>query len=135
MRILSPKIHGFIDYAAVAVLAVAPALFGFVGLPAYLCYALALGLLALSLLTAYPLGLARVIPFTVHGGIEVGMTVFLLAAPWLFGFAAVDAARNFFLVAGVALGMVYVLTNYRAADVYRKQGAVPATRESYGWRT
>ncbi|NUP12104.1 MAG: hypothetical protein HOW73_39160 [Polyangiaceae bacterium] len=134
-HLLSPKVHGIIDYLAVAMLAVAPALFGFAGIAAYLCYASAVGLLGLSLLTAYPLGIAHVIPFTIHGGIEVGMTLALVAAPWLFGFSDVPAARNFFLISGVALGAVYLATNYKAADSYRKERPIAVTRESYGWRT
>lgn len=136
MRILSPRIHGFIDYLAVVMLAIAPALFGFSGTPAYLSYAAGGALLLLSLLTAYPLGIAHLIPFTVHGGIEVVATFALIAAPWLFGFAQIDAARNFFLASGVALGLVYIVTNYKAADSYRRHPPrMASTRESYGWRT
>lgn len=134
-HLLSPKIHGIIDYVAVGVLVVAPALFGFAGVPAYLCYGVAAALLGMSLLTAYPLGVAHVIPFTVHGAVEVVVTLALVAAPWIFGFSNVDAARNFFIVSGIGLGAVYLATNYRAADVYRKDNRIPAMRESYGWRT
>jgi len=119
MKLLSPRVHGYGDYLIVALLAVAPTLFGFVGTPAILCYVLAAAQLGMSLLTAYPLGVKHVIPFTVHGGVEVAITIFLLVAPWLFGFANDPHARNFFLVSGVGLGLVYLVTNYRAADAYR----------------
>lgn len=117
---LSPRAHGFIDYGSVVFLVLAPMLFGFGGVPATLCYLFAGALLVLSLITAYPLGLAKVVPFTIHGGIEAVSTVFLLAAPFLFGFSDVPAARNFFLAAGVALGIVFLVTNYKAAERPRR---------------
>lgn len=115
-HLLNPRIHGYIDYLAVALLALAPSLFGFSGVPALLCYGLAVVHLGMSLLTAYPLGVAKVIPFTVHGGIEVGVTILFVVAPWLFGFDNHVTARNFFLGSGVSLGLVWALTNYKAAD-------------------
>ena len=118
MKFLDPRVHGYLDYAAVLLLALAPWLFGFGGTPAVLCYVLAASQLGMSLLTAYPLGIAKVIPFTVHGGVELAVAIFLVVAPWLFGFDGVDAARNFFIAAGIGLGFVYLTTNYRAAQRY-----------------
>jgi hypothetical protein len=37
-----------------------------------------------------------------------------IAMPWLFGFASHDAARNFFIAAGVGLLVVAALTDYRS---------------------
>jgi hypothetical protein len=112
---LSPRIHGYIDYAAVILLALAPTLFGFSGLPAALCYVLAVFQLGMSLLTAYPLGVARIIPFTVHGSIEAAASVLLVVAPFLFGFSEIVRARNFFIIGGIALFAVWLTTNYKAA--------------------
>ncbi|HEX8440248.1 SPW repeat domain-containing protein [Archangium sp.] len=112
---LSPRIHGYIDYAAVAMLALAPTLFDFSGLPAVLCYVLAVVQLGMSLLTAYPLGAAKIIPFTVHGSIEAATSILLVVAPLLFGFSDVRSARNFFIVSGIALFAVWLTTNYKAA--------------------
>src|SRR5688572_24617192 len=115
MKFLDPRVHGYLDYAAALLLALAPWLFGFGGTPAVLCYVLAASQLGMSLLTAYPLGIAKVIPFPVHGGVELIVAMFLVVAPWLFGFAGVDPARNFFIAAGLGLGVVYLTTDYRAA--------------------
>ncbi len=114
MKLLSPKIHGYLDYAAVAVLFLAPTLFGFSGVAATLCYVIGATQLAMSLVTAYPLGAVKLMPFTVHAGIELATAIFLVAAPFLFGFADQTAARNFFLVSGIGLGLVWLVTNYRA---------------------
>ena len=114
MRFLSPKSHGYLDYAAVLVLLVAPTLFGFGGAARTLSYALALAHGGLSLLTAYPLGAVKIIPFTVHAGIELAASLFMIGVPLLFGFTG--SARGFFLGAGVVLGVVWLVTDYRAAE-------------------
>jgi hypothetical protein len=122
MKFLDPRTHGYVDYLAVALLALAPALFGFTGTPAVLCYVLAVVQLGMSLVTAYPLSIVKLLPFTIHGGIELATSVFLVVAPWLLGFADMADARNFFIVSGVGLLLVYLLTNYKAADQYRVRG-------------
>jgi hypothetical protein len=40
-----------------------------------------------SLLTDYPLGARRLVPFRIHLVLDVAMGVLLAASPWLFGFA------------------------------------------------
>ncbi len=116
MKLLSPKVHGYLDYAAVVLLFLAPTLFGFSGLPATLCYVLGTAQLAMSLVTAYPLGALKMLPFTVHAGIELATALFLIVAPFLLGFSEMTDARNFFMIAGVGLGLVWLTTNYKAAD-------------------
>ena len=113
MRILSPRVHGVLDYAIVALLLLAPALFGFAGVAATICYALAIVQLGMSLLTNYPLSIAKLVPFPVHGAIELATSIGLLAMPWIFGFHTVDAARNFFVVGAIGLGLVWLVTNYQ----------------------
>ena len=115
MKILSPRVHGYLDYGVVALLLLAPSLFGFGGAPATICYVLAVAHAAMTLMTAFPLGIAKIIPFSIHGAIEVVASVFLVAAPWLFNFAHVLAARNFFIASAVMLGVVWLVTDYRSA--------------------
>ena len=116
MKLLSPKLHGYLDYAVVLMLFAAPTLFDYGGTPAILSYVLGAMQLLMSLMTAYPLGAAKVIPFPTHGGVEVATSVLLVASPWLFQFSQVESARNFFLVSGLALGMVWLVTDYKAAE-------------------
>jgi hypothetical protein len=113
VRILSPKIHGILDYAVVLVFLAAPALFGLTGLAAQLSYALAAVHLALTLLTDFSLGALRVIPLTVHGWIELAVAPTLAAAPWILGFGF--RARIFYVAAGAAIFLVWCATDYRAA--------------------
>ncbi len=113
--LLSPRVHGYGDYLIVALLALAPTLFDFSGTPAVFCYVLAVAQLGMSLMTAYPLGVAKIIPFTLHGSVEVVVSAFLVIAPFLFGFSDIPSARNFFIIGGIALFAVWLTTNYRAA--------------------
>lgn len=119
MKLLDPRVHGYLDYVAVALFLLAPTLFGFGGIAAAICYVLAVVQLSMSLLTAYPISVAKIIPFPAHGGVELATSIFLVIAPWLFDFSHVDAARNFFLVAGIGLLLVYLVTDYKAANAYR----------------
>lgn len=112
MKILNPKAHGVIDYILVAVLALAPTLFEFSRTPQMLSYGAAVALLLLSLSTAYPLGVLKLVPFTWHRNVEIVIVPSLLAAPWLLRFSEEFAARNFFLVSGVLVGIVVAITNY-----------------------
>ena len=115
-RLLSPGLHAVIDYLVVAAFLVAPAFFGFTGAAATLCFALSAVHLAMSLLTDSPGGLARKLPFPIHGTIESLVVPFLVIAPYLFGFERQFTARVFFMSAGVALALVFLATNYRAVD-------------------
>ncbi|WP_437733069.1 hypothetical protein [Sorangium sp. So ce1335] len=119
MKLLSPRHHGYIDYAAVALLALAPLALRFGTVPTSVCYVTALAHLVVTLLSDHPLGAARKIPFAVHGAVEFSIAVGLLAAPWLFGFSAELPARTFFVAAGIALLLVVLATSYTAGILSR----------------
>ena len=116
MKILTPRQHGVIDYAVVVLFLAAPSLFGFTGVAATLSYALAAVHLLLTLFTAFPLGLVKVVPFGVHGTLELVISVALVAVPWVLGFAEQTRARNFYVGTGLAVFVVYLITDYKAAD-------------------
>ena len=124
MKPISPFLHGVLDYATCAFFALAPTLFNFHGAYATVCYLLAGGYLVVSLLTNMPLGAARVIPFPVHGKLELVSGLVFIAAPWLFGFANENpTARDLFVAAGLVFLLVYSLT-----DWYAQARAVSAGR-------
>lgn len=120
MKILSPFIHGILDYLLGALFLGAPYWLNLADPSARTLSLLCGGaLLLVSLLTRYPLGLLRLIPFSVHGGIEFIGSLALIASPWLMGFNEVDLARNFFVGTGVALFAVWLTTDYGGAEVAR----------------
>ncbi|MBZ5715950.1 SPW repeat domain-containing protein [Nannocystis pusilla] len=117
MRFVPPRVHGVLDYLFAGLFIVAPFWFGFVSRVAQLSsFAFGGAILLLSLLTRYPLGVLRVIPFPVHGGIELVSSVALIALPWLGRFGDTPVARNFFVATGVILFGLWLTTDYKAAE-------------------
>ena len=116
MKILSPRFHGCLDYLLVVAFLVAPTAFRFFDAPATVSYALALLHLSLTLLTAFPLALKRVIPFTIHGVLEPAIAFTLVILPWLLGFAIEPAPRNFYVLTGVVLFLAWSVTDYKSVD-------------------
>ncbi|HYF17271.1 MAG TPA: hypothetical protein VEA40_05335 [Ramlibacter sp.] len=117
MKILSPTVHGVLDYVLALAFLILPSMLDFPPPAAAAAYVIGVVYIVAALITRYPLGLLKWLPFPVHGVIESLMAVAWIALPWLMGFAEHAAARNFFVVAGVGLLLVVALTNYRAADM------------------
>lgn len=120
-KALNPKVHGILDYALAALFLLAPTLFGFTETAATVSYVIGVVYIATSLLTKYPLGAIKVIPFPTHGVLESVMAVTWIIFPWVFGFAGDAAARNFFVIAGVGLLVVAALTDYTGAYVEQRR--------------
>ena len=113
MKIISPTLHGIIDYCVCGVFLLLPFEFAFGQAFSWVCYALAAGYLLVALLTDMPFGLFKLIPFWVHGGLELGSSLAFIASPWVFGFAQDSTARNLFIGMGVVFLLVYALTQWR----------------------
>jgi hypothetical protein len=103
MKLLSPRIHGYLDYLAVVVLLAAPMLLRFSAVPATLCALVAVAHLVVSMATDRPASLAKRIPARVHLVFERVIGVGLAVSPWLLGFSHEPAARRFVVVFGLAL--------------------------------
>jgi hypothetical protein len=112
MNILSPRAHGYLDYLVVAGFVGGPAVFEFEGLPATIAYVLAGAHLLITVLTHFPLGLAKAIPLPLHGLIEFGVSIVLFALPFVAGFHADEGARHFYLGAGASILLVFLITDY-----------------------
>lgn len=122
MKVLNPTVHGVLDYVLALAFLIAPGLVGFGDAAGNLSTIIGVVYLGASLLTRYPLGAIRMIPFPVHGVIESIMAASWIALPWLFGFAGEPAARNFFVAAGLGLLAVAALTDYRATGAHAYAG-------------
>lgn len=127
---VSARVNGVLDYAAVAAFLNAPMVFGFHGTPAAVAYWVAGIHLLMTGCTDFPVGFFMWIPFRVHAVIELLGGIFLLIAPWLFGFAQVVAARNFFVAMALIVLVVVALTDYSLRVVRPPQD--PADRRQ--WR-
>lgn len=117
MNLLNARLHGFLDLVTVAVFLLAPFFFGLGGYVAAVAWGYAFVHLLITLFTRYPLGLVKVIPFPIHGVVELIVGVVLvLAMPRLLGASLGSPARTFFIGAGVAILAVWALTRYRESS-------------------
>jgi len=116
MRILGPRLHGYIDVAIILSFLVGPLVFGLGGGPALISWILAAAHLVLTLLTRYPLGVAKRIPFFIHGLVELLVAVFVALLPRLDGYAPGSPARHFYWTMAIVIGLVWLLTDYRGNE-------------------
>lgn len=86
--------------------------FGMHGTPAAIVYWLSGIHLLMTGCTDFPLGFFKFIPFRIHGAIELVAGVFLLFAPWIYGFGGDATARNFCVVMAIIIFVVVALTDY-----------------------
>ena len=115
---ISPKTHGMLDYSTVLATAAAPRALDFPPAARRACDALASGYLGLSMLTDYPLGAKRKVPFKGHGAAEAVLGLALPALPWALGFAGHRAARNFFYALTGVTFVVAALTDWDNARAH-----------------
>ena len=116
MRILSPRIHGILDVVTVAVLVFGPIALGLGGSPATIAFSLAAIHLLMTLLTDFPMGVWKKIPFFIHGIVELIVGVALLILPSYAGYGPGSPARRFYLAMGALILVVWALTAYRAVE-------------------
>ncbi|HVT02997.1 MAG TPA: hypothetical protein VHL58_06425 [Thermoanaerobaculia bacterium] len=113
MKILTPRQHGYLDYVTVVGFAVAPTVLELRGLFASIAYTLAIVHMFLTFVSAFPLGVLKLVPFKIHGLIELIVAVVLIALPWILHFADTPVPRNFYVGAGIVIFIVWLITSYR----------------------
>ncbi|MEZ4749568.1 MAG: hypothetical protein R3B54_02760 [Bdellovibrionota bacterium] len=122
-KFINASLHGVIDYLVVAAFAAAPSTLGFGGIIANLCYALAGIHLTLTLLTDFPFGAIKTIPFKTHGYIELAVGPVLAAIPWAFSFSGHPTALTFFSAFGGAVFLTWLFTNYNTNSKSGQSGS------------
>jgi hypothetical protein len=111
---LKPGPHGVLDYGLALLFLLAPSILDFPDNASNLSYIIGVVYIGTSLITRYPLGLFKLLPFPTHGALETIMALAWIVFPWMFGFSQHDASRNFFVIAGVGLLLVVALTDYKS---------------------
>ncbi|MHC2017773.1 SPW repeat domain-containing protein [Methylobacterium sp. CM6247] len=124
MRIIPTYLHGILDYAMGVLLIVAPYILGFADGTAaqYVPQALGLATLLMSLMTDYELSITKVIPMSVHLGVDIASGLLLAISPWLFGFA--DRVSWPHLILGIAEVGAALMTQTCPHNVDLKQNRV-----------
>ena|SRR5689334_571884 len=126
VRLLPAWFHAIADYAVGALLVIVGlAVSGSAGAKAT-GIVVGLTVLGVSMLTKYPLGVAKVLPFTVHSAGDYLAATLLVVAPFALHFHSGDAGLTaFYIVAGIAVLAVSLITNYQYSPKRTAQ-AVPS---------
>src|SRR6478609_6288896 len=117
VKLLPAWFHAIADYAVgILLIVVAIAADGSAGATATGVVVGAV-VLIVSMLTKYPLGIAKVLPFTVHSAGDYLAAALLIVSPFALTFN--DTATGltaFYVVAGIAVLAVSLVTNYQYSD-------------------
>src|SRR3954469_16048228 len=114
VRLLPAWFHAIADYAVAASLIIVAAAVG--GTTGAVATGVVVGAVVavVSMLTKYPLGVMKVLPFTIHSAGDYLAAALLLAAPWALNFHDSDTGLTAFYVgAGIAVLAVSLVTNYQ----------------------
>jgi hypothetical protein len=114
VRFLPAWFHAIADYAVAATLIITASVVG--GSSKAVATGVVVGavVLVVSMLTAYPLGVAKVLPFTVHSAGDYLAAALLVASPFALNFHTTDSGLTaFYIAAGAAVLAVSLITNYQ----------------------
>jgi hypothetical protein len=114
VRLLPAWFHAIADYAVAAALIVVPIVAG--GSDKAVAAGIVVGsvVAVVSMLTRYPLGVLKVLPFTIHSAGDYLAAALLVVAPFALSFNNSDTGLSAFCItAGVAVLAVSLITNYQ----------------------
>lgn len=115
MKIISSKVHGILDYLTSIFLFAAPALFEMDGSLCNFTYTLAAIHLVLTALTNFEPGIFKIIPFRIHGLIEVIVSVALIAVAFWFSSNGSDLGFYFYIGLAIVILIVFLLTDFKGS--------------------
>ena len=114
VRLLPAWFHAIADYAVGLSLIVVAIAVGGSGIAIATGVVVGAVVLLVSMLTRYPLGVAKVLPFTVHSAGDYLAAALLIIGPFALGFDGTSGGLDvFYVVAGVAVLAVSLITNYQ----------------------
>jgi hypothetical protein len=114
VRLLPAWFHAIADYAVAAALIIVASVAGGSGKAVGAGVAIGVVVLAVSMLTRYPLGVIKVLPFPVHSAGDYLASALLVLSPFALNFDGSDGGLTaFYIVAGAAVLLVSLVTNYQ----------------------
>lgn len=115
MKIISSRVHGILDYATVIFLLASPTIFKMEGNLCTITYALGVVHFCLTILTDFEVGLIKVIPFRIHGLIEVAVALGSAALGFWFYNNGSATGFYFYMALAVVIMIVFILTDFKQA--------------------
>ena len=127
VRLLPAWLHAVADYAVGLSLVIVTIAVGGTGKAVAAGVVVGAVVLVVSMLTRYPLGVLKVLPFTVHSAGDYLAAALLVLSPFALNFHSTDGGLTaFYIVAGIAVLGVSLVTNYQYSDKREWSGQVPA---------
>ena len=117
VRLLPAWLHAVADYAVGGLLIIVALAVG--GSNKAVAAGVVVGavVLVVSMLTRYPLGVLKVLPFTVHSAGDYLAAALLIVSPFALNFNDSDTGLTaFYIVAGIAVLAVSLITNYQYSE-------------------
>jgi hypothetical protein len=128
VRLLPAWLHAVADYAVGLGLIIIAIAVGGSGKAVAAGVLVGATVLIVSMFTRYPLGVAKVLPFPVHSAGDYLAAALLLLSPWVLNFHDTDGGLTaVYVIAGIAVLAVSLVTNYQYSDKREWSGRVPAT--------
>jgi hypothetical protein len=111
MKLISPKLHGIIDYALIIFLYASPTLFAMPKDISTDTYLLATAQLILTIITDYSFGIFRVVPLKTHRIIELVVTAGLIISAFTI-LLYDERAKPYYAALGIFWFIVAVFTDH-----------------------
>src|SRR5436190_19374913 len=128
VRLLPAWFHAIADYAVGLGLVIIAIAVGGSGKAVAAGVIVGATVLVVSMFTRYPLGVAKVLPFTVHSAGDYLAAALLVLSPFVLNFHNTDRGLTaVYVVAGIAVLVVSLVTNYQYSEKREWSGTVPAT--------
>ncbi len=115
MKVISSKSHGILDYIFSAFLLGSPSLFKMDGYLCTITYILGAVHLGLTALTNFEVGLIKIIPFRIHGLIEIVVAVVLAVLAFWFYNNGTTLGFYYYMALAVVILLVFILTDFKSA--------------------
>ncbi len=125
IRLLPAQLHAVADYAVGALLIIVALAVGGSAGAVGTGVVVGVTVLVVSMLTKYPLGVLKVLPFPVHSAGDYLAAALLIASPFALKYTSADGGlAAFYIVAGLAVLAVSLVTDYQYSPKRTWNGAV-----------
>jgi drug/metabolite transporter (DMT)-like permease len=111
MKIISPKLHGILDYALIVFLYISPVTFGLANYTATYTYTLGTLYLLLTTITNYSYGIFKIVPLKVHGIIDLIAGVCVTVAAFTI-LQYDERAKAYYAPLGIMIVIIALFTDY-----------------------
>ncbi len=115
MKIISSKTHGILDYLTVVFLLASPAIFNMESPLSTITYSLGIVHLCLTVLTNFEAGVIKVIPFRIHGLIEIVVALGLAVLAFWFYENVNTFGFYYYMTLAIVILLVFILTDFKSA--------------------